>query len=237
MIQTFDRLLIPISEIELREQLDERGLLSGLVERAINRANTAHEGQVRDNGQPFTNEHIFPVAADVAKYVDRHFATTFPGVSSLVKKQVQQEGVITALLHDTVEDSDYTLGQCADEFGVGTAENVGRLTKDKPTKDQSVRVPYIDKLHTGGRIVRVVKSADRLNNMRASVDMLPEREQKMDRYIHETNGLYVPLAETLPDPYYANQLRGIVAIAEDRMGALGLAQTVSVPIPGQRSVA
>lgn len=204
MIRTHD--LPFVSEDTLRERLVERGLFLPDVQRAMAQAALSHSGQDRDSGRPYLGEHILPVADGLLLYYDNGGEIGDPEVT-----------VITALLHDTIEDDKtFSHQKCSRMFGKEIADMVWRLSKITGES-----ISYEDKLMDEATpdTVRLVKSADRDNNLNSSIalnsstDPRPCDRQKMEKYIGETERFYIPLADTLPDRIYFDRLTATVKLA------------------------
>ena len=151
----------------------------GLVERAYRRAESLHTGQMRKSGDEFITH---PLAV-----------TTI-----LAELGMTEATLCAALLHDTVEDTDYTLGQLTHEFGEEIALLVDGCTKlDKVKYGESAKSETIRKMVVAmSRDIRVlvIKLADRLHNMRTLHYLRPD---KQSRIAAETLEIFAPLAHRL----------------------------------------
>jgi GTP diphosphokinase / guanosine-3',5'-bis(diphosphate) 3'-diphosphatase len=152
-----------------------------LVRKAFDLAVDAHAFMRRKSGEPYVT-HPIAVAKIVAGEMEL-------GVKS----------VICALLHDVVEDTDYTLNDIKEMFGITIANIIDGLTKISHVldKDASLQAENFRKmLLTLSEDVRVIfiKLADRLHNMR-TLDSMPEYKQI--KIAGETLFLYAPLAHRL----------------------------------------
>ncbi len=151
----------------------------GLLERAYNAAAGAHEGQFRQSGEPYIT-HPIAVAQILA---DLGIGTTT---------------LAAALLHDTVEDTAYTLEMVRNEFGEEIAMLVDGVTKlDKVKYGDSTQAETVRKMVVAmSKDVRVliIKLADRLHNARTWKYVPPEKAQ---RKALETLEIYAPLAHRL----------------------------------------
>ena len=137
-----------------------------------------HEGQFRHSGEPY---FMHPVAVAM----------------SLAEQQMDDATLVTALLHDTIEDTKATYGIVLERFGEEIAElvdGVTRLTNLQLTSTETKQAENFRKLFMAtSRDLRVtlVKLADRLHNMRTIKSMRPDKQiQKA----HETMEIYAPLA-------------------------------------------
>ncbi len=153
-----------------------------IIERAFRFAKEAHSGIRRRSGEPYI---MHPIA--VAKIVSKEI-----GLGST--------SICAALLHDVVEDTEYTVDDIEQNFGPKIAQFVEGLTKisggifgDKA----SVQAENFRKLLlTMSEDIRVVliKMADRLHNMRTLGSMAPNKRYKI---AGETLYIYAPLAHRL----------------------------------------
>ncbi|MCD7102020.1 RelA/SpoT family protein [Pseudoclavibacter sp. 13-3] len=150
-----------------------------LVRRAYATAYAAHDGQLRQSGEPYIT-HPIAVAQILADL----------GVTAQV--------VAAALLHDTVEDTAYTLDQLTADYGAEIAMLVDGVTKlDKVKYGANAQAETVRKMVVAmARDVRVIviKLADRLHNARTWGFVPPE---KAARKAKETLEIYAPLAHRL----------------------------------------
>lgn len=153
-----------------------------IITKAFNFANQAHKGIKRRSGEPYI---MHPIA--VAKIVCNEI-----GLGST--------SICAALLHDVVEDTDYTVEDIENIFGPKIAQIVDGLTKISGGifGDQaSAQAENFKKLLlTMSNDIRVIliKIADRLHNMRTLGSMLPNKQYKI---AGETLYIYAPLANRL----------------------------------------
>ncbi|HLP22879.1 MAG TPA: bifunctional (p)ppGpp synthetase/guanosine-3',5'-bis(diphosphate) 3'-pyrophosphohydrolase [Microbacteriaceae bacterium] len=150
-----------------------------VIERAYERAELAHRGQNRRSGEPYIT-HPVAVAQILAEL----------GIGS--------RAVAAALLHDTVEDTDYSLDQLRTDFGDEIAMLVDGVTKlDKVKYGDSAQAETVRKMIVAmSQDIRVlvIKLADRLHNARTWGFVAPESAQ---RKATETLEIYTPLAHRL----------------------------------------
>lgn len=149
------------------------------LEEAYQVAYQAHDGQKRRSGEPYITH---PVAV----------------AQILAELGIGPKTVIAALLHDTVEDTDYTLEQCREQFGAEVAMLVDGVTKlDKVKYGDSAQAETVRKMIVAmSKDIRVlvIKLADRLHNARTWGFMPVESAQRKAR---ETLEIYTPLAHRL----------------------------------------
>ncbi len=160
-----------------RSTLEERKV----VRKAFSLAMVAHSGVRRRGGDPYI---IHPL--EVATIV-------------LEKMNLDSVSVVCALLHDVVEDTDYTLQDMEVLFGSKVAQIIDGLTKIEDvsgtvtsTQTENFRKILLT-LSTDPRVI-LIKLADRLHNMRTLDAMPVEKQQKISS---ETMYLYAPLAHRL----------------------------------------
>ncbi|MBS45857.1 MAG: GTP pyrophosphokinase [Nocardioides sp.] len=150
-----------------------------LLERAYTTAEKLHGTQMRKSGDPYITH---PLAV----------ATILAGIG------MTEPTLCAALLHDTVEDTPYTLEECRRDFGDEVAHLVDGVTKlDKVVYGDSAQAETIRKMIVAmSRDIRVlvIKLADRLHNMR-TLRYVPARSQ--EKTARETLDIYAPLAHRL----------------------------------------
>jgi GTP pyrophosphokinase len=151
------------------------------IRKAFNLAVEAHKNMRRKSGEPYIY-HPIAVAHIAAKEIG--LGTT---------------SIICALLHDVVEDTDYTLKDIEKLFGKKIAQIIDGLTKIQDVFDKNVSLQaenFRKMLLTLSDDVRVIliKLADRLHNMR-TLDAMPKAKQL--KIASETLYLYAPLAHRL----------------------------------------
>ncbi len=155
-----------------------------LVGQAYHIASASHEGQSRDEGQPYIT-HPIGVALILASEL---------GFSK------DMEMIVAALLHDAVEDTALSLDDIAPAFGPAVADLVKGVTKEGArTRGRAARrAATLQALFTAAREdprVLILKLADRVHNMR-SIGGLKEPRRR-NRIAQETADIYAPLSHLL----------------------------------------
>ena len=149
-----------------------------LIRQAYAYGNRMHAGQLRKSGEPYFS-HPVAVAA------------------ILTEQHLDDATIVTALLHDTIEDTKSTYAEVSRLFGEEVAElvdGVTKLTNLQLSSAESKQAENFRKLFMAmSRDLRVilVKLADRLHNMRTIRSMAPEKQAQKAR---ETMEIYAPLA-------------------------------------------
>nr|WP_275403258.1 bifunctional (p)ppGpp synthetase/guanosine-3',5'-bis(diphosphate) 3'-pyrophosphohydrolase [Nocardioides sp. DJM-14] len=150
-----------------------------LLERAYLTAERMHGDQTRKSGDP---------------YITHPLAVT----TILADIGMTEPTLVAALLHDTVEDTPYTLEQLTADFGDEVAALVDGVTKlDKVNYGDSAQAETIRKMIVAmARDIRVlvIKLADRLHNMRT---LRYVKQETQERKARETLDIYAPLAHRL----------------------------------------
>jgi GTP pyrophosphokinase len=150
-----------------------------VLQRAYDTAEAKHSGQFRKSGDPYIT-HPLAVATILA---DLGMDTTT---------------LVAALLHDTVEDTGYSLEQLSEDFGQEVAHLVDGVTKlDKVALGNAAEAETIRKMIIAmarDPRVLVIKVADRLHNMRTMRFLPPEKQARKAR---ETLEVIAPLAHRL----------------------------------------
>ena len=152
-----------------------------LIYKAFKKADELHRGNYRKSGEEYI---VHPLS--VAKL--------------LVDYGFDYSTICAALLHDTVEDTDYTIEELKEDFGEEIALLVDGVTKMEKTnfssKEESEMETHRKILHSitvDARII-VVKLADRLHNM-MTLEALKEKSRL--EISNETKDFYVPIARNL----------------------------------------
>ena len=149
-----------------------------LIRRAWDYGATMHEGQNRHSGEPYFTH---PVAV----------------ASILTEMRLDDATIVTALLHDTIEDTRSTHDEVAELFSPEIAElveGVTKLTNLQLSSSEAKQAENFRKLLIAmSRDLRVilVKLADRLHNMRTIRSMRPDKQAQKAR---ETMDIFAPLA-------------------------------------------
>ena len=184
-----------MSPVEEQQMIDDafRGLLDvylssnhrkkeAIIRKAFKFAVKAHSGVRRRSGEPYI---MHPIA--VARIVIEEL-----GLGST--------SICAALLHDVVEDTDFTIDDIAVNFGSQIASIVEGLTKisggifgDRASSQAENFRKLLLSMSTDIRVV-IIKMADRLHNMRTLSSLRPEKQSKI---AGETLYIYAPLAHRL----------------------------------------
>ncbi len=152
-----------------------------MIKHAFQIANEAHKHMRRKSGEPYI---IHPL--EVAKIVTKEIG-------------LGAKSITCAILHDVVEDTDYTIEDIENFFGKKIAYIIDGLTKmsDVFDRNSSLQVENFRKmlltLSDDARVI-LIKLADRLHNMRTLNSMPPNKQLKV---AGETLYLYAPLAHRL----------------------------------------
>ena len=178
-----------LKEAARRRCADEGEL--AVVQKAFEFANEAHKNVRRRSGEPYI---LHPIA--VAKIVVNDIGLGYKSIAA-------------ALLHDVVEDTDYTVDDLRNLFGDKIATLVEGLTKIKTVLDNEDKNKLNDiysrslqaenfkrillTLNDDVRVV-LIKLADRLHNCR-TIEYMPEH--KRDKILSETMFIFIPLAHRL----------------------------------------
>ena len=153
-----------------------------IIMKAFNFANQAHKGIKRRSGEPYI---MHPIA-----------------VASIVCNEIGlgSTSICAALLHDVVEDTDYTVEDIENIFGPKIAQIVDGLTKisggifgDRASAQAENFKKLLLTMSNDIRVI-LIKIADRLHNMRTLGSMLPNKQYKI---AGETLYIYAPLANRL----------------------------------------
>lgn len=173
--QAFQQLLDDYLNTKHRKRVE-------IITKAFNFANQAHKGIKRRSGEPYI---MHPIA-----------------VASIVCNEIGlgSTSICAALLHDVVEDTDYTVEDIENIFGTKIAQIVDGLTKisggifgDRASAQAENFKKLLLTMSNDIRVI-LIKIADRLHNMRTLGSMLPNKQYKI---AGETLYIYAPLANRL----------------------------------------
>ena len=164
-----------------------------LIRRAYEYGREMHEGQYRQSGEPYFS-HPVAVAA------------------ILTEQQLDDATIVTALLHDVIEDTRSTYSEIEMRFGAEIAElvdGVTKLTNLQLSSTETKQAENFRKLFMAmSRDLRVilVKLADRLHNMRTIRSMKQEKQAQKAR---ETMDIYAPLAGRMGMQWMRDELEDL----------------------------
>lgn len=128
------------------------------IEQAIRAAAVLHKDQVRKGQTPFPYvTHLYAVAMLVSDYTDN------------------EDVIVAALLHDTLEDTDYTAEELQNDFGGIVKDVVVALTQPEPDEDnprdwKKQKKTYMKQLREAPESALIVAAADKIHNMRCIVE-------------------------------------------------------------------
>ncbi|WP_072681838.1 HD domain-containing protein [Arcobacter sp. LA11] len=123
--------------------------------KALNYAAVAHKEQKTPMGLPYI-VHISSVAMEVIHACEE----------SKMEEEKANKAISCALLHDVIEDTEFTYDDIFNGFGLEIAEGVDALTKDKTLDTKQLQMQdSIERLMTQPYEIQMVKLADRITNM------------------------------------------------------------------------
>ncbi|MGI6210996.1 MAG: RelA/SpoT family protein [Anaerovoracaceae bacterium] len=173
--------LMKTKEQFLEEILKYKKYDTELIGKAYDTAYRLHDGQFRKSGDPYI---IHPIAVAVI----------------LAQLGMDGQTICGGLLHDVVEDTDYTSEQLGEDFGseiellVDGVTKLGAIKFDSKEEAQAENLRRMFLAMSKDIRVLIIKLADRLHNMRTLEFMKPEKIIEKSR---ETMDIYAPLASRL----------------------------------------
>ena len=144
------------------------------IEQALRAATILHKDQVRKGSVPMPYvSHLFAVAMIAADYAKDN-----------------EDIIIGALLHDTLEDTDYTSQELQEDFGGKVREIVESLTEpestvEKPLSWSKIKAQYAKQLRKAPQEALIIAAADKIHNMRT---MIEEYFDSHARFLKEFSG-------------------------------------------------
>jgi (p)ppGpp synthase/HD superfamily hydrolase len=135
------------------------------IEQAIRAAAILHKDQVRKGEVPYPYvTHVFAVAMIVADYTEK------------------EDVIIASLLHDTLEDTDYTEAELNEDFGHTVAHLVHSVTCEETATPESwveVKKKYVKQLKDAPEDALLIAAADKIHNMRSMVEAYYEDRERL----------------------------------------------------------
>ena len=143
------------------------------IEQAIRAAAVLHKNQLRKGAAalPYVT-HLYAVAFIVSDYTD------------------DESAVVSALLHDTLEDTEYTADELEEDFGKDVRQIVEAVSEPKKADGQKLswkerKTAYAKKLKTAPEAALIVAAADKIHNMRTIVE---QYYNNFDSFIKDFGG-------------------------------------------------
>lgn len=143
------------------------------IEQAIRAAAVLHKSQVRKGEMPYPYiTHLMSVAFILHDYTS------------------DEDVLVAALLHDTVEDTDYSLEELQEDFGGRVKDIVAAVSEPKQKNGEKLtwanrKKAYLKQLKDGPTEALLVSAADKSHNMRAVVETY---HQDHERFVREFGG-------------------------------------------------
>lgn len=175
---------IPVSEIEIVDNLKTISFYTAMIQDALDTARSSHGSQKTKDGSSFLENHLFPVVADTLSNYDG---------------DKNENIIVIALLHDVLEDDpEMSEDKLSELFPEYIVESVKTLTRHEPEVSKQ---QYMQKIAESDYETRIVKLADRIVNLELVERLRNSHPKKFDNYITETKELFLPLAELTSPPY------------------------------------
>lgn len=169
------------------------------IEQAIRAATILHRDQIRKGAMPLPFvSHLYSVAVSLLDYTD------------------DEDVVVAALLHDTLEDTDYTEDELQEDFGGEITEIVVALTEPKVLNGQKLdwierKRTYAKQLKHGPEAAILVAAADKMHNFRAIVEEYSTDYtrflQDFGRGLEERKEVYQLIVDTINERLPAGPLK------------------------------
>ena len=199
-------------EIALDRQPGAESYDRDMIKKAYDLCISAHSGQKRFSGEPYA---IHPIS--VAKII--------------ISLGMDSESIAASLLHDVVEDTEYTNEDIKEQFGDSVAELVEGVTKlgkiplesKETAQAENVRKMFIAMSHDI-RVI-IIKLADRLHNMRTIDSMTPQKQR--DKSL-ETLEVFAPIAHRLGIRALKEELEDLAIMHLDPIAYHDIEESLSV---------
>ena len=153
-----------------------------LIEKAVTFAKKWHDKQMRKTGDHPFYFHPLKVAEMVAE------------------RYCKTDVIVAAILHDTVEDSECTVGLIEEKFNVRIAQIVDRLTNKRFENGKHIKISFEETINRlqklGDDEALFIKQMDRQHNLETIKGLSPHKQQKM---AHETHNYFIKLIAIIGD--------------------------------------
>ena len=153
-----------------------------LIEKAVTFAKKWHDKQMRKTGDHPFYFHPLKVAEMVAE------------------RYCKTDVIVAAILHDTVEDSECTVGLIEEKFNVRIAQIVDRLTNKRFENGKHIKLSFEETINRlqklGDDEALFIKQMDRQHNLETIKGLSPHKQQKM---AHETHNYFIKLIAIIGD--------------------------------------
>jgi RelA/SpoT family (p)ppGpp synthetase len=185
--------MIPVEELVDHVRTYNPNTNAKLITDAYEFGKSMHDGQTRHSGEPYFT-HPIEVAA------------------LLAQQNLDDSTIVTALLHDVIEDTEATYKEVAKKFSVEVAQLVDGVTKltnlELSSKDAKQAENVRKLLLAMAKVVRVilVQLGDRLHNLRTIKHMRPEKQVQK---AHETMDIFAPLAGRMGMQWMRDELEDL----------------------------
>lgn len=194
---------------ELINLLDNAGFLTPKINEAIVQAELSHGQQTRDDGQPYLEEHIYPVTKEV--------------LHSYGNNPIPEKVVMAAILHDAIEDDpNFTEAICLQKFSQEVLDILIPLTKtlsenthylsqeEKMAVKMAVNKKHHEEISRSSKEAITIKLADRYNNIACIGKIKTTKPEKYKRYILETEKFFLALAKQ-HSPYFFDKINDVLS--------------------------
>lgn len=176
--------------LNFQENEFKKGILgitnSEKIEQALELVKVAHQNQKRDEGDPYII-HLIRV------------------VNTLIFNLNIKDSniIISALLHDAIEDTKVTFEEIKDVFGEKVADLVLVLTRDKNkiTKEENLK-----RIVNGPEGASIIKACDLLDNIRSMI-YREDRSDRWFRHIKEAEELTIPFVESIKNDWIIKEIK------------------------------
>jgi len=193
-----------IATADFLKYLYSNNLWNKRVKKAYKISVNTHKDVIRDDGESYLEQHIFPITIAV--------------INEYQAAENIEDIIITSLLHDTIEDSK-TVGyvELLDLFGDNIASAVKSLSKPKFSSNRTIERKhlehkmFVEQLRIMPRWVQVIKIIDRINNL--SCTEAHRRAKQYIRFLKDTKDSYLPLASEISEELFL-EMKSIALILE-----------------------
>lgn len=178
-----------LTKSQIQDIIRKTGLMNTEIDQAIRQAEMSHGEQLREDGEPYLTEHVYPVTKLAIDFF---------------KQRVTDDIIVAAILHDALEhDKNFTDHDFKSIFGdkaFKIVKGLSILRATSPEYDNLSKAErhnkqtqiYFKNLSNASFETKVLKLLDQINNLFWAITF---KEEQIKIYLQETEEFYIPLAQ------------------------------------------
>lgn len=203
------KVIFPYSEEMLVRELRVSGYFTDNVQKAMMQAKKSHAAHMAFGNRKFLEGHLWPVVHVFLQAIDE------------INASEREDALIASILHDSLEDDPMlTSTKLRAVFSERAVKWIGNLTRqanyDEATDEEKLRLAreFMKSFMNTDKPPRLIKLADRLVNQNLIVDSASDKPLTLNRYIIETEEMFLPLARNTSSNFLTEIGNALVKMKE-----------------------